>query len=193
VIGMIVVIVVAVGFISLVGPLLLKGIAKVWLVSDSLDQADAIVVLGGGLDVRPAAAADLYVRGLAPRVAVGLSRFDHGRDAELNSQVLLQHGVPKTAILYFGFQPHNTYGEARGILEWVKTSGAKTVIVPTDFFPTRRVRWIFNRELAPAGVRVIVQAVTPPWYRVDDWWQHRAGWTHFGTEVVKLAYYQLKY
>jgi uncharacterized SAM-binding protein YcdF (DUF218 family) len=192
-IGLIIVVVVALGFAWLAGPLLLRCMAKLWVVSDSLDQADAIVVLGGGLDVRPAAAADLYKRGIAPRVAVGISDFDQGRDAGLNREVLLQHGVPKTAIIDFGFRPHSTYGEARGILEWAKTSGAKSVIIPIDIFPTRRVRWTFNHELAPSGVRVTVQAVTPPWYSVHDWWQHEAGWMHFRNELIKFAYYRLRY
>ena len=38
--------------------------------SDRLDAADAIVVLGGGLDVRPAAAAELYRRGISKRIIV---------------------------------------------------------------------------------------------------------------------------
>ena len=192
-IGLIMVVVMALGFLWLARPLLLPGIAKLWIVSDSRDHADAIVVLGGGLDVRPAAAADLYKRGMAPRVAVGLSEFDQGQDASLNREMLLRHGVPSTAIINFRFRPHTTYGEARGILEWAKTSGAKSVIIPIDIFPSRRVRWIFNRELTPAGIRVSVQAVTPPWYSVDDWWRHKAGWTHFGSEMIKFAYYRLKY
>ena len=177
----------------LVHPLLLTGVAKLWIGSDTLDHADAIVVLGGGLDVRPAATADLYKRGVAPRVAVGLSAFDHGLDESLNREMLLQHGVPPTAIVSFRFRPHNTYGEARGVLEWAKISGAKSVIVPIDIFPSRRVRWIFNHELASAGIRVTVLAVTPPWYSIGDWWRHEAGWTHFGSELIKFAYYRLRY
>jgi uncharacterized SAM-binding protein YcdF (DUF218 family) len=191
--GLVVALIGALGFVWLARPMLFAGIAKLWMVSDSLNQADAIVVLGGGLDVRPVAAADLYRRGMAPRVAVGFSEFDQGQDASLNRDMLLRHGVPSTAIINFRFRPHSTYGEARGILEWAKTSGAKSVIIPIDIFPSRRVRWIFNHELAPAGIRISVQAVTPPWYSVDDWWRHKAGWMHFGSEMIKFAYYRLKY
>jgi hypothetical protein len=163
------------------------------MVSDSLDAADAIVVLGGRVDVGPIAAADLHKRGIAPRVAVGVSDFDQGQNGRLNRAALLEKGVPSSAIVDFNFRPHSTYGEARGFLDWAKTSGARSVVVPIDFFPSCRVRWIFNHELAPAGIRVIVQSVTPPCYSVNDWWQHRAGWRSFGSELIKFAYYRLKY
>jgi uncharacterized SAM-binding protein YcdF (DUF218 family) len=184
---------VALGIAWLAGPWLLRCVAELWVVSDRLERADVIVVLGGGVDVRPAAAADLYQRGIAPRVAIGVSEFDGGRSAGHNRDMLIQHGVPRTAIVEFSFRPHSTYGEARGILAWAKSSGAKSVIIPTDIFPTRRVRWIFTHELAPAGIRVTVQAVTPPRYSVDDWWQHKAGRTHFRNELIKFAYYRLRY
>jgi uncharacterized SAM-binding protein YcdF (DUF218 family) len=167
--------------------------AKLWVVSDRLDQADAIVVLGGGLDLRPAAAAELYKRQLAPRVAVGRSNFDHGRDARRNREILERHGVPATAIVEFAFWPHSTYGEARGILEWARVSGARRVIIPIDIFQTRRVRWIFNHELGPAHIRPIVQAITPSLYSTDDWWLSKVGFKNFRNELVKFAYYRLRY
>jgi hypothetical protein len=86
------------------GPLMLRSLARLWIVSDGLDHADAIVVLGGGLDVRPAAAAELYKLGKANRVAIGFSEYDQGRDARLTRTKLLQHGVPATAIVA-PFQP----------------------------------------------------------------------------------------
>src|SRR5262249_30375442 len=39
---------------------LLQGAADLWIVSDPLTHADAIVVLGGNSQTRPLAAADLY-------------------------------------------------------------------------------------------------------------------------------------
>jgi uncharacterized SAM-binding protein YcdF (DUF218 family) len=169
-------------------PLMLRSLAQLWIVSDGLDHADAIVVLGGALDVRPKAAAELYKQGKAPRVAIGFSEYDQGRDARLTRATLFQHGVPTTAISEFRFAPHSTYGEARGILQWARASGINSVIIPTDIFPSRRVRWIFNHELAPAGIRVMVQAITPPWYNVDDWWRHKDGVIHFRRSAALLSF-----
>ena len=126
---------------------LLQQVARIWIVSDTPNSADAIIVLGGGLDVRPAAAAELYRQGLAPRVAVGFSELDQGQDEALNRTMLLRHGVPATAITNFSFRPHSTYGEARRVLEWAKINGIKSVIVPIDIFPSRRVRWISTASL----------------------------------------------
>src|SRR5687767_15462282 len=50
--------------------LLLRGVAEVWIVSDPVTQADAAVVLGGGIDVRPFAAAELYRNGVVKKVLV---------------------------------------------------------------------------------------------------------------------------
>jgi uncharacterized SAM-binding protein YcdF (DUF218 family) len=195
-----IVIVGAIGFVWVAPTLALRGIAKLWVVSDDLDQADAIVVLGGGLDVRPSAAADLYKRGISHQILVANAFTGPGQredlfpsHADLNKEILLKRGVPLAAIAEFGDQPSSTYEEARAILAWAKTSGARSVIIPIDFFSTRRVRWIFNRELAPAGVRVIVRAVTPPNYSIDNWWQHENGLINFQNEVIKFIYYRLKY
>lgn len=47
---------------------LLRTSADLWIVNQSVTNADAIVVLGGGLQTRPFAAARLYHAGLAPRI-----------------------------------------------------------------------------------------------------------------------------
>ena len=49
---------------------LLRGAADLWIVSDPVTHADAVAVLGGGLDVRPFAAAELYKKGLVTKVLV---------------------------------------------------------------------------------------------------------------------------
>ena len=50
---------------------LLQGAARAWIVTDEpLTPADAVIVLGGGVETRPFAAAEYYRTGLAPRVLV---------------------------------------------------------------------------------------------------------------------------
>jgi hypothetical protein len=99
----------------------------------------------------------------------------------------------RPAITDFGEQVSSTYEEALATLAWTKTSGAKSVIIPMDLFSTRRVQWIFTRELAPAGIHVIVQAVAPLEYGIDNWWQHEEGLIGFQNEAIKFIYYRLRY
>jgi uncharacterized SAM-binding protein YcdF (DUF218 family) len=172
---------------------MLHAVAELWIVSDRLDQAEAIVVLGGGLGVRPAAAADLYRRGISPRVVVARAETDRGRHARLNIEALMRHGVPPSVIATFNYRLLSTYGEARGVRDWARSSGINSVVIPIDIFSARRVRWIFNRILGPAGIRVTVHAVAPPWYNRDDWWRHEEGRADFRDELIKFAYYLLRY
>jgi uncharacterized SAM-binding protein YcdF (DUF218 family) len=172
---------------------MLRTIAKRWIVSDVFSPVDAIVVLGGGLGVRPAAAAELYRRGVSRQVIVARAETDRGRHARLNREELMRHGVAPSDIGEFNFEILSTFGEARGVLQWVKADPVKSIVIPIDMFSTRRVRWIFRRLLGPQGITVTVHAIVPSCYSVEDWWLHRAGWTDFRNEVLKFAYYRLRY
>jgi uncharacterized SAM-binding protein YcdF (DUF218 family) len=172
---------------------LLCSLAKKWMVSDDIRPADAVVVLGGALEVRPAAAAALYKQGIAPLILVTRSDADRGREALRMRERLLGSGVPATAILDFRIRLHSTYGEARGVVELAKSAGIKRVIVPVEIFQTRRVQWIFRRELSRFGTRVAVTAIIPPDYNVHNWWQTKSGRMNFRDELIKFAYYRLRY
>jgi uncharacterized SAM-binding protein YcdF (DUF218 family) len=116
-----------------------------------------------------------------------------GPTCDLNRVVLLKLGVPPEAIASFGIEVTNTYEEARALAEWAKANKIKSIIVPTDFFSTRRVRWILNKQLGSVGVRVEVQALSPLEYADDNWWQHEGAVNSFQLEVIKYLYYRLKY
>ncbi len=179
---------------------LLQGFAQAWTMDTPLEKADAILVLGGGVDVRPFAAARLYQQEYAPKVLVaapplkrtaqlGLVR-SHG---ELNREVLRHEGLPEEAILALGKDLNNTFQEATALREWVKTASAKTVIIPTDAIHTRRVAWMFNKVLAGSGCKAIVTAVENPDYGLHNWWMSEAGVVAVQNEVLKYFYYRLKY
>jgi hypothetical protein len=71
---------------------------------------------------------------------------------------LIKLGVPETAIEGFGNEVTNTYQEAMALREWMMRNRVHSVIVPTEVFSSRRVRWILEHELAGTGVKVQVAA-----------------------------------
>jgi uncharacterized SAM-binding protein YcdF (DUF218 family) len=176
------------------GPIL-ERVANWWGVSDQPQYADAIVVLGGGTTFRPAAAAALYRQGFASNILISNpSGMGTGPPAsQPDRDILLELGVPAKAIADFGENPSSTYDEAVAIRDWAKASHARRIIVPTGVFSVRRTRWIFERELAPAGVDVLVVALQSPNYTLADWWRHRSGRNEFQREVLKYLYYRIKY
>ena len=188
----------AIGFTWQMREAILTHVAAWWVVSDELTHADAIAVLGGSIDVRPFAAADLYKRGLASTILVANVQMSRAEElgipshTELNREVLLKLGIPAMAIVGFGDNVSSTQDEAEAIREWALVSKAKRIIVPTEIFAARRVQWIFDRELIPIGVQVIVYALPPPQYTLADWWRHRSGLIDFDNEVLKYLYYRAK-
>jgi uncharacterized SAM-binding protein YcdF (DUF218 family) len=179
---------------------LLTGLAEAWVVNDPVTKADAIVILGGGPETRPFAAARLYHDGVAPMVLYTDVRPGPAeelgitlREAELMHRILLSNGVPATAMTLIGTNVASTYDESRAVRDWVGKTGAKSIVIPTDPFHTRRVRWIFSKELRDTKTAIHVVAIQPKEYGVNDWWKHEEGLVAFQNEWVKLPYYWLRY
>jgi len=180
---------------------ILTGLAEAWVVNDLSPNADAIVVLGGGFENRPAAAARLFHAGVAPRIIYmdvqiapsakwGITLTER----EITRRMLLSNGVPETAMTVIGDAVASTYDESRAVQAWVRQTGAKSIIIPTDLFHTRRVRWMFRKELAPAGAAVSVCAVPPvESFGTSNWWRREAGLIAFESEVIKSLYYWYEY
>jgi hypothetical protein len=72
---------------------------------------------------------------------------------EVDRAVLLKLGVPNTAIETFGEANKNTRDEAVALREWAERNNASALIVPSEVFSARRVRWILRREFAGTAVR----------------------------------------
>jgi len=179
---------------------LLQGAASLWIVSDPVTRADAIVVLGGNFWVRPLVAADLYGRGLANKILVSqtadvqqTSVTVSPTDTELNRTALLKLGVPPSAIESFGNANSNTREEAVAIRQWAERNAASAFIIPTEMFSARRVRWIFQRELSGRGVTIEVPSFEPLSYTRGKWWKAELGVIAFQNELIKYIYYRLKY
>lgn len=172
---------------------MLVWIGQRWAVFDRLQVADAAVVLGGGYESRPAAAAMLYKQGEVKFVLVSTAGVLDSTDPNIDRQALLRFGVPAKALIEFGNDPTSTYEEARDLVAWATQHQLKRVIVPTETFASRRVRWILRQELGKVGVDARVDTVVPKFYGSKRWWTTEAGVKDFGIEIVKYLYYRVRY
>jgi uncharacterized SAM-binding protein YcdF (DUF218 family) len=179
---------------------LLTWIAERWIITDPLSPADAIVVLGGGLQTRPFEAARLYRAGYAPRILVASPERKPTEklgitpgDTETARQILLAEGVPAEAIVPFGIEVSSTFEEALALRDWVAKAEARKIIIVTDPFHTRRVRWLFRKELATTKTEVLTAAAPPLKYQPSNWWQTEQGLIEFHNELFKYAFYRWKY
>ncbi len=105
-------------------------------------KADALIVLGGGPEERPARAAELYKAGVAPLILV--SGFG---DYEITVRILKKDGIPETAILR---EPNSisTLENATFSVPLLRQAGAHRVIIVTSWYHSRRAMACFQ-HLAP--------------------------------------------
>jgi uncharacterized SAM-binding protein YcdF (DUF218 family) len=178
----------------------LRGAAELWIVSAEVGPADAVAVLGGGLSVRPVAAAEYFHKGLVKKVLVADVGLDQSEalsivpsHTSLIRGALIKLSVPDTAIEIFGSGVTNTYQEVMALREWAVRNRVHSIIVPTEVFSSRRVRWILEHELVGTEVKVQVAALDPTDYRRDQWWHSDQGLLNFQNEIIKYVYYRFNY
>jgi uncharacterized SAM-binding protein YcdF (DUF218 family) len=178
----------------------LLGAAELWIVSDPVSRANAIVVLGGGLEIRPFVAAELWRKGLADKILISQGSEERAvsigaipSHSEQNREVLLKLGVPAGVIEKFGTASRNTRDEALALRKWAELNRPSGFIIPSEIFSARRVRWIFRHEFSGTGVIIEVPSFESPEYTRWDWWKTERGVIAFQNEFMKYIYYRWKY
>jgi|HubBroStandDraft_4_1064222.scaffolds.fasta_scaffold84173_2 uncharacterized SAM-binding protein YcdF (DUF218 family) len=169
--------------LAVVGVVVFRNVGH-WLVrEDALGRADVIVVLSGGLPFRAQAAAGVFKSGYAP--AVWVSRplgpreelaalgIQFVGEEEYNRKILVQQGVPDSAIRIFPDTIVNTQDEVEEISQEMRRDGKHTVIIVTSPQHTRRVRALW-RKLVGDDPRVIVRAAWDDPFDADHWWRTTA-------------------
>lgn len=180
---------------------LLTAAARLVIIDEPLpEKADAIIILGGGMNHRPAEAARLHRLGLAEKVLVSYPARPGQSvaklipsEGELATLLLERIGVPPSSIEPLGHDATSTYDEAQAARKWAGSHPSTHLIVPTDIFHTRRVKWTFERALRGTGVRVTVTAIENNYITANTWWRSEAGLTMFQNELLKMAYYWWNY
>ncbi len=131
---------------------------------DEIGHADLLVVLGNKVErdgtVSPRLlgrlqrAADLYRKGLAPKILVsggiGIEGFD---EAVAMRDWLLKQGVPDNAIV-LDQDGYDTFRTARSAKEWLDSNSKESVLIVTQYWHISRTKVAMRR----AGIRQVYSA-----------------------------------
>ena len=181
---------------------ILTGVADYLIIEDSLQPADAIVLLNGDYDTRPFRAGDLYLQGLAPKIIIARAEntpaVDLGlvpNDTDISVGVMQKLGVPpeKIIILPLPGGTTSTFDEAALVKKYIQANQLHRIILVTSAFHTRRARWIFKKTFAGLPVTLEMAAAAHIGFDHTNWWKNETGLITLNNEYVKLAYYFFKY
>ena len=176
-------------------PLLVTA-ARLLTIDDSDGRAEYLVVLGGGTETRPFAAAALYRRDVAPKVLIFRQEADRATSLglsptsdELCRKVLEIEGVHPGAIERVPGVVGNTWDEARLLRRFLETRSARRIIIVTSAEHTRRARWVFRTVFSGLPVEVRMAPARDPRFDETNWWKDDNGTLAYLHEYLKLPYY----
>ena len=154
---------------------LMRWAASAWIIEDSVERADAIIVLSDDnfFADRSTRAAELFRQGKAPLVVASGRRLrPNAGISELMEHDLIERGVPKDRIIRAPHDADSTREEAEALLRFARTKKWHALIVVTSNYHTRRARYIF-RKIFPEGVEIYVASARDGDFDPDQWWMKR--------------------
>jgi uncharacterized SAM-binding protein YcdF (DUF218 family) len=181
-------------------PRLLRAAAS-WLdVGERPRKADYVMLLTGGEDSRPFAAAALVKAHWARRVLV--AETAPGPEAidgiappchEVDRRVLLKRGIPAADVAILPGAAETTYDEAVAFAAFLRDKPNARALVVTNDCHTRRSRWVFARVLGDRAWQVSVVSAPSDEFPMERWWHSQVGLLSITTEFPKLVFYAARY
>jgi uncharacterized SAM-binding protein YcdF (DUF218 family) len=146
-----------------------------WVVEDTLERSDAILVLSDDnfYADRATRASQMYRQGLGPIVVASGRRLrPYAGIAELIEHDLIERGVPKDKILRVAHDSDNTREEAKALAQVAKQKKWRSVIVVTSNYHTRRARYIFS-HIFPEDIKIRITGAHDDSFDPERWWEKR--------------------
>jgi len=176
-----------------------------WLSPETpLTHADAIFVLAGTVAERPLEAADLYREGYAPRILVTRDTPERAETiaasrgarvparADMNREILVELGIPPTALIIPDRLHDNTASEAATLREVAVKEGWRRVIVVTSVYHLRRAAIVCRRQLRGTGIEVVLRASRYDQAQPERWWTRRSDIRWVASELPEVLAYSLR-
>ena len=179
-------------FITIFLVVLLSSVCDFSNTNAELVATDAIVILAGSRQERTPVAAELYHRGYADfiiltndGVKAGWSK-KHGRNLyqiEWTAEDLVKSGVPRQRIILLPFYRSGTVYDALAVQRYVTGKAITRLELVTSDFHARRALWTFNHLFGDSIKDISVSKAR----------SSGAFLVHASTEIIKQAYYLLRY
>jgi uncharacterized SAM-binding protein YcdF (DUF218 family) len=180
--------------------------ARLLILRADLQQADAVVVLGGSSTYveRTRVAAKLFKEGRAPKIILtndgqqgGWSQEEQRNPffVERAAKELEAAGVPAGNIEVLPQLVKSTYDEARLLRGYSVEHRLRSVLIVTSAYHSRRALWTLRRVFEGSGIELGIESPPAGWQTPAPatWWLHPRGWRFVAGEYVKLVYYHLNY
>ncbi|HRN94276.1 MAG TPA: YdcF family protein [Chitinophagales bacterium] len=177
---------------------ILRSFTCLLITQDTLEKADAIIILSGGSYDRGNKAAEIFKQGFAPLIICPGSNpayefkilninITESEQAKMN---LLRLGIPDSAIVVIN-KGTSTYEEAQAIGEYLKTKPYKKIILLTSLYHTKRAKQVFEKFI-PHNIKLIVCGAKSSRFDEYNWWRSEDGLISMNNELIKKVYYILK-
>jgi uncharacterized SAM-binding protein YcdF (DUF218 family) len=164
--------------------------------ADTPTKADLIVALGGDAGNRVREAQRLFAEGYAPRILLAGIEFGDPlvRPAylEWRAAFLAARGVPANAVLLDN-QAGNSWEEATNTLALMRAQSWRSVLVVSDPPHMRRLSWVWGKVFEGSGLEFRLIAAPMPGWEAGAWWRDEKSAQFVLMELIKLAYYFVKY
>ncbi|MFQ5457515.1 MAG: YdcF family protein [Myxococcota bacterium] len=164
---------------------------------DPLGPADVIVVLSGSIPDRPRYAAELYRRGIAPRLLCASAMVpDYFKvvgppmtHAELSAAVLRKQAVPARDIIVVN-KSSSTFEELIVARDLMLARGWKRAVLVSSPYHLRRIRLTWNHLTRKTPLEAILRATPYAGFHQDAWWRHEDDLLSVQNEYAKILYYE---
>ncbi len=178
---------------------LLTGYAGLFSVHNATPGADALVVLGGGIETRFPHALELYQQGYADKIlltdlrppTLGIPDFDCSERAIARAQRdFFEPGAPLAVVpSRSGRGCVSTFDEAWDLLAYSQSKGYARIIIVTDAFHTRRALYAFRKVFQGSGITVEAMGAPNAVFNERNWWRSDRGLKSYLLEPLLLTVY----
>jgi uncharacterized SAM-binding protein YcdF (DUF218 family) len=185
------------------GPILTQ-LGNYLVVQHPVAKSDLIVCMAGGDVERGLASADLFARGLAPRIFIAREPIPDGLETlkqkgiaypesvDLVTMIFRGLGIPESAVIRSDQPVESTFEEAERVGALIQEKKYRSLILVTSPTHSRRAWLTFRKAIPDKDFRITVVPTPYSKFRAEEWWKTRRYVREVIIEYQKLIYYKAK-